>query len=428
MRATIQNICELFWQLEDRYDLLDMDIAGVKVWQAQRMTLYSQIAQRSGLFNQVHAPTSRREKIMGLLGFAQNALHHSSLNLQARSRLVVSHPRSKLVDDAYIDIYTHYLEQEFLQQGLSFYELDRAHHAKHLKTQCDYRIPIDDMALLHKSLRPLVALDHKQHKLLRELEDFWQDQLGIQVDIDALLHRYAQRFIIERRLYARVLDRVQPKEIYVVVSYSDMAPLMAEAKARHIVVKELQHGNFSEYHLGYSFPGRNKPLEYFPDQFLAWNAFWKNAIDWPIDDDKVRIEPFRYLERQRQKYAHVPRDAQQIVVISQGALGEAIAAKVLKHYARFKDFKIKYKLHPGEFANWKNYPSLVRLAQKPNVEILFDANLYQLFSQSAWQLGVYSTALYEGVDFGCKTLLLNLPGLDEHMQAFMAHYKTEILD
>ena len=427
MQPSIKKICEMIWQLEERYHLLDMDIDGVKAWQAQRMTLYSQIAVRSELFSQVHAPTSGTEKLKGLFGFGKNALLHGSLALKPRDVLIVSHPRTKLVDGQNIDIYTHYLEQELIQKGISFYELDRSHHGLHLKAATDFRVPVDDMVLLRKALSPLIAISGEQHTLLRELESKVQDALKINIDIDTMLHRYAQRFRVEQALYARVLDRVQPKEIRIVVSYSDMQPLVAAAKKRSIVVKELQHGNFSQYHLGYSFPGRSAQLDYFPDHFLAWNSFWKNAIDWPIDDDNVGIEPFRYLQQQRQKYAQLHSDDKQLVVISQGALGEQIAAKILKNFSRFADYQIKYKLHPGEFANWKSYPSLLKLADKSNVEILFDTDLYKLFSQSAWQLGVYSTALYEGVEFGCKTILLDLPGLQEHMRPFIKHYDAEIL-
>ncbi len=428
MTVSIQKICELFWQLEERYDLLDMQIDGVKAWQALRMHLYSQLAVRAKLFTQIHAPTSRREKLTGFLSYVHNAVRHSSLNLKARQQLIVAHPRSKKVDGQSIDIYTHDLEQELLQQGLSFYELDRPQHGRHMKARQDFRIPIDDLVLLRKGLSPLVAIRKPQHKLLREVNSNIAQALQTDLDVDKMLHRYAQQFTVDHALYARILDRVQPKEIKLVVSYGgDMAPLIAAAKARKIPVQELQHGNLSRHHLGYSFPGRKAPLDYFPDYFLAWNQMWKEAIDWPIDDDKVRIEPFRFLQRQKQKYAQLPRNDKQLVVISQGALGEDIAAMLLKHFARFAGWRIKYKLHPGEFSTWKNYPSLRALAQKKEVEILYDADLYKIFSQSGWQMGVYSTALYEGVEFGCQSLLLDLPGLHEHMQPFLAHHRPEIL-
>ena len=43
-----------------------------------------------------------------------------------------------------------------------------------------------------------------------------------------------------------------------------------------------------------------------------------------------------------------------------------------------------------------------------------------MFSVSEYQLGVFSTALYEGVEFGCKTILADLPGI-EYMDQFIKY-------
>ena len=39
-------------------------------------------------------------------------------------------------------------------------------------------------------------------------------------------------------------------------------------------------------------------------------------------------------------------------------------------------------------------------------------DLYELFAASLWQLGVYSTAIYEGLAFSCHTYILNIPGAE----------------
>jgi len=43
---------------------------------------------------------------------------------------------------------------------------------------------------------------------------------------------------------------------------------------------------------------------------------------------------------------------------------------------------------------------------KDNVELV-DDDLYKLLSSSEYQVGVYSTAIYEGLLFGLKTILCN---------------------
>jgi hypothetical protein len=39
-------------------------------------------------------------------------------------------------------------------------------------------------------------------------------------------------------------------------------------------------------------------------------------------------------------------------------------------------------------------------------------NLYELFAQSEYQIGVFSTAIYEGLTLNCKTVLLDFPGVE----------------
>jgi len=54
------------------------------------------------------------------------------------------------------------------------------------------------------------------------------------------------------------------------------------------------------------------------------------------------------------------------------------------------------------------YPWLINA----NIKILDDSktSLYNLFSESEIQVGVASTAVYEGLAFGLKTYILDVPG------------------
>ena len=59
-----------------------------------------------------------------------------------------------------------------------------------------------------------------------------------------------------------------------------------------------------------------------------------------------------------------------------------------------------------------------RLQKKYNVSIVTNVDLYEYLAKSEYQAGVFSTALYEGVEFNCKTILLKLPGI-EYMDQFI---------
>ena len=68
-----------------------------------------------------------------------------------------------------------------------------------------------------------------------------------------------------------------------------------------------------------------------------------------------------------------------------------------------------YKLHPSEYADWKTrYPWL----RESSVEVIDDPrrSIYELFAGTDAQVGVYSTALFEGLAFGLPTFIAKIPG------------------
>ena len=193
------------------------------------------------------------------------------------------------------------------------------------------------------------------------------------------------------------------------------------AKDLEIETIEFQHGTFSKYHLGYSYPN-SKELDYFPDKFLVWNEYWQNLIEFPC---KVEIYPFKYLENERKKY-QLKKIKNQIIILGQGGLTDRMAKKILDNLEKFKNYKIVFKLHPEEYGKIELYKNLIQLQKRLNIEILENVDLYKYLAESEYQAGVFSTALYEGVEFECKTILFNLPGI-EYMDKFIKMYKVEVL-
>ena len=52
MIKTIKDLCEFIWYLEDKYDLLDVEIDGVKIWQYLRIEIYYLMAKELGVLEQ----------------------------------------------------------------------------------------------------------------------------------------------------------------------------------------------------------------------------------------------------------------------------------------------------------------------------------------------------------------------------------------
>ena len=127
-------------------------------------------------------------------------------------------------------------------------------------------------------------------------------------------------------------------------------------------------------------------------------------VEFPILEDRVIPVGYPYLEESIDKYDHV-ETTPQILFISQRTIGEQFskfAMEVAKYPAI--NYDIVYKLHPGEYDRWQEeYPWL----KEADFEIIDSSELplYELFAQSSAQVGVGSTAVFEGLAFGLETFV-----------------------
>ena len=81
-----------------------------------------------------------------------------------------------------------------------------------------------------------------------------------------------------------------------------------------------------------------------------------------------------------------------------------------------ENYDFIYKLHPGEYGTWKeNYDYLTKaVAEFDNFNVIDKSEppLYELFARSNFQVGAFSTAIYEGLAFNCKTFIIDVPGVE----------------
>jgi hypothetical protein len=219
-----------------------------------------------------------------------------------------------------------------------------------------------------------------------------------------------------------LFKKIQPKIIFVVVSYGKET-LIHAAKALKIPVVELQHGIISKYHMGYSFPHR-QIKHTFPDYFFSFGKYWAQEIQFPIKKEKIYNIGYPYLEESLKRYDKKKSDT--FVFISQWSIGENLSRFAVQFRKNTpNNIKIIYKLHPGEFDRWrKAYPWLIG----SDIEVLDSdiPTLYAILAKSKWQAGVYSTAIYEGLAFGCQTYLVNLPGVETMDKLIRSGYATLI--
>ena len=222
-------------------------------------------------------------------------------------------------------------------------------------------------------------------------------------------------------LYIRLFKRLKPKLVFVVVSYNN--ELIIEAcKKLNIPTVELQHGVITPYHLGYAYPeGQLKQL--FPDYFFSFGDFWNNSVNFPLPKKQITSIGYSFLEGEKKRFTGQSKN-KQLLFISQGAIGDKLskfASDLINENVEKFGFELIYKLHPGEYNHWKNsYPWLLEASLQSKIQVIDDSSsdLYQLMSSSEIVVGVFSTAIFEGLSFGVKTFVLDASGI-EYMETLI---------
>lgn len=258
----------------------------------------------------------------------------------------------------------------------------------------------------------LTRLDftQRENQLLTTLQEELKTRFGVEIDV---LQRV--KLVLEKRkarlpLYQILLRRIQPSFVVVVTSYGK-EDFIEACKSLKIPVAELQHGVIHRFHLGYSYEGRNRNKVTYPDYLLSFGEYWKEGIEYPIPSERIIPVGFPLIDDQRTKFASIQRK-NQIVFISQTTAGELLS-KFAVELSKTKQlpFKIVYKLQPQECDIWKeNYPWLI----DSDVEVIDTKSdvLHKILAESKMQIGVSSTALYEGLAFGLRTFITDGPGVE----------------
>lgn len=129
----------------------------------------------------------------------------------------------------------------------------------------------------------------------------------------------------------------------------------------------------------------------------------------PIPSTNVLPIGFPYLEKKRRTYDHIEK-REQLLIISQPAIATSLDDFVVDLATHVDDgLHIVYKPHPQDKRDVM-YKDRLRGSGIEVVDL--DADLYEPFARSTYQLGVFSTAIFEGLAFSCRTLIVDLPGAE----------------
>lgn len=409
------DIADRFMQLELEAGFYNLEVENRNVWDLCRLKVYRELCRKLDLMGQSHtqSPSSKSVFFRYKNTFTSALKSAGSRNPYLANHhdiLVYGHSRRKRLDDGYW--WDLYFDPLYENSELDYLHLEKQYLDSHLTPartdNLRYMDFIKSLGLIWKKTGlGLSGLSQQERTTIEKIEHEVERAFDVELDIvDGIQHRIRLHEALFR-LYRKMLARIDPKIAVLVVSYGREAFIDA-CKELDIPVIELQHGVIHERHLGYHYPAeRTKTL--FPDYLLTWGEFWSDSADIPISDECVNSVGYPYLEQQCTEYADVDQK-NQILFISQGTIGtelSKLAVEINQHPTI--DHDVVYKLHPGEYDRWQDeYPWLVDV----DLDVIDGSEppLYKLFAESSTQIGVGSTAVYEGLCFDLETYVYDLPG------------------
>ncbi len=426
-----------YLDIEKKYDLYHANIHGVHYWMYSRYNIWTDTICTATMET---APIYKKNKLTlkGIVNIVQS-FFQLTFRRKKSEICFIAHERRLKQDNFYKCIYTEKLSKLFP----SAITLERPYENSHLTPVENHNLIYIDYLLFlssihyywhymwntHQYRKTLEQVKRQMEAPMRELSETY----GCSIDLNKLYKKLVRKYFIcaeQEKQCEKLINALQPKVIIEVVSYASLNMVINKiASRKNIPTMELQHGAMHSMHAGYQYESET-PIQELPDYLLIFSDFWKNFIKIPIPEKNIITVGYPYFDDMRKQYSghKRPSDKTTILFISQPTIGKQLSllASELSAELDMKHYRILYKLHPAEYSSWENeYEPLHHSA----IEVIGsnDYHIYQCFAESDIQVGVYSTAIYEGLGFGLDTYIYDIYA-DTMKQLVEDGYATYVQD
>lgn len=421
--AAFSAVLDAMMALERRYDLFSRQIDGVFFWELIRFELFHRLLGPKGPFAAVLEPShaSIAERSLGAIPRIASALYRNPFfDPQCAENVVLLHSRKWQVDGRWVDPYLGWIVDWFGAERCAVYD-------RSMSTRI-YQRPLGPfertLDFVHYASRiggrlfPVPVTREADIALLRDIEIQLAQTLGQRVSLRPLVSLHVRRFKIARSLYKRVFRRKHIKRAITAVAYERHA-FIAAAKDLEMETIEVQHGIIGPHHPGYNYDVA-AVIPYKPDSFLTFGAFWSDWGPFARGVNMVPVGAPTIATRLSAYRDSRPKDID-VIFISQSE-----KLPLFQFAVRFSELlpqaRILFRPHPSESIRFYRD----QLAQSADLRARIQLATHNEFpdtlalqSRARYQIGIYSTALLEGMALGCTTLLAGLPGA-EHFQHLVA--------
>ena len=400
--TTLESALERFLRIEKELDLLNLKIQGVYFWEYLRLKIFHRILSEAGIFNddfEIKLKNKFRNIINSLFLFL---ITNAAGRPLKKDILFFSKDREVLFNDLVKNIPWSYLKINYAK-NYGFNNFIKKGDLKYF----------DSFSFLPGIQKRIINIRFKkdEYNIIDEVCGKIYEDFGIRMKLFPEVYDVIRNRKILIKIFTKILDIYKPKLIVQNVhsQFNNMV-LNEISKGFNIPVIELQHGIISKFHLSYYFPGIKRHPVTFPDYLFTFGDYWSNIIEYPVPQSNIISTGHLFNESETVKYNYNLKK-NQIIFLSQETISSQLFAMAQKLEKLLPDnYRIIFKLHPREYKKTIDYRNLLNNSKK--IDIVKDRPLYELFSQSKYMVGVYSTTIYEGMSCGLTPLLVDLPGIE----------------
>lgn len=409
-------------QIEKKYDLYTDTIENENYWEYSRFEiLHKYVLGEYYALEEAHPQVKKKniEKIMQIFQYIQ-ASWSTKKNLKKSDVLFFAHGRRVKNGDNYECVYTDDLAKLFPNSV----SIEKPFQKKHYDAIATEKIYYMDTCLLYSDINYLYVKlfkKKKYDKLLSEIALKMEKPLeeigclyNVNLNYKKIYSDIAKNIIIApvcKKYFSKILKKVQPKVIVEVNHYSIHRMILTEiARENNIPAIELQHGTMHSEHLAYQY-GTDEEIKQLPNYILTFSEYWNHTANMPVNSTRLIATGFPNFEKKVKEYkkAKSIKEKKKIIFVSQGTIGKELSkvAVQLEKKLDKEKYHIIYKLHPSEYPIWKEEYTWLKDSE---IEVVDNSvrNIYEYFAEADIQIGVYSTAIYEGLGFDLQTIIYNI--------------------
>lgn len=399
-QLTYADLCKIFCEIESEFGLFDVEYEGTKYWKYARYYVYRALLNK--LFG-IHTPWMENEKVTvapkynhWYQRFTDSIFHNIDTATQKDILLFTFNRRVKrdgkyvspVSDEIALNLKRSKCAVEALCNG-GYYRPTPIWNIKYFDPWSGVgESSHDKNRLLVGKFRKQVLAPFEENLHMKFTRE---EKYRLSLNVNFFIMDYKK--IMENFTY--VIQKINPKLALLSSSYIGEQIVLIEALRKfNIPSVEILHGYVDDHYLPYNY-ARVGMHDAQPDYILAYSQIQKESVHWGIERDRVRVVGFPEGEkRSAQLLAKAgKREKKRILFIS------SMQSQIIKYIDKLADhldnreYEIVFKLHPNEYAAWRDLYENV-----PEKVCVVDNNkrdIHYFLANSDIVVGINSTALFE---------------------------------